>query len=157
MTGFKGAMTQFYICNDNPYNVQRCIASRDGSAVITIAAVPALGGVVKMFTGIVESVQHDPKRGLSREWLITIALTTFVFHTGTLSISIPRTPTWSSYALRSVGKNHPDSLRRTTPAAASKRKPRSTRRVGLAVIAEVPRQFVGFNRLSNQAEPATQQ
>ena len=73
MTEFKGTMTQFYICNDNPYNVERCIASRDGSAVITIAGVPALGGMVTMFTGIVQSVHHDPKRGLSRGWLMTIS------------------------------------------------------------------------------------
>jgi hypothetical protein len=65
-------MSQFYICNDNPHNVRRCIASRDDCAVIAIAGVPAIGGMVKMFTGIVQSLQHDPKRGLSRGWLINI-------------------------------------------------------------------------------------
>jgi hypothetical protein len=63
---------QFYICLDNLHNVARCVESRDNEAVITIAGVPVGGGVVKMFTGIIQSVEHDPKRGYSRKWLITM-------------------------------------------------------------------------------------
>jgi hypothetical protein len=63
---------QFCICLDNLHNVARCVESRDNEAVVAITGVPIGGGVVKMFTGIVQSVEHDPKRGPSREWLVTM-------------------------------------------------------------------------------------
>jgi hypothetical protein len=63
---------QFYICLDNLHNVARCVESQKSGAAIMIPGVPAGGGVVKMFTGVVQSLEHDPKRGYSREWLITM-------------------------------------------------------------------------------------
>jgi hypothetical protein len=65
-------MTQFFICLDNPHNVARCIRSREERLPIAIAGVPIDGGVVRMFSGIVDSVDHDPKRGPNREWLVTM-------------------------------------------------------------------------------------
>jgi hypothetical protein len=65
-------VVQFYICMDNQYVVARCVRSRDEWEVVTIAGVPFGGGVVRMFTGIVEMVDHDPRRGYSRQWLITM-------------------------------------------------------------------------------------
>jgi hypothetical protein len=61
---------QFFICMDNQHVAARCIRSRDAREVVTIAGVPFGGGVVRLFTGIVDSVDHDPKRGYSRQWLI---------------------------------------------------------------------------------------
>jgi hypothetical protein len=65
-------VAQFFICMDNPHNVARCVRSRDERELITIGGVPFGGGVVRMFTGIVGSIEHDPKRGYSREWLVEI-------------------------------------------------------------------------------------
>jgi hypothetical protein len=65
-------VVQFYICMDNQYVVARCVQSRDEREVVTIAGVPLGGGVVRMFTGIVDAVDHDPTRGYSRQWLITM-------------------------------------------------------------------------------------
>jgi hypothetical protein len=65
-------VSRFYICLDNLHNVARCVGSKNDGTVITIAGVPAGGGVVAMFTGVVELVEHDPKRGPNREWFITM-------------------------------------------------------------------------------------
>jgi hypothetical protein len=65
-------VNQFFICLDNLHNVARCVRSQSGREVITIAGVPAGGGVVRMFTGIVQSIDHDPGRGSNRKWLITL-------------------------------------------------------------------------------------
>jgi hypothetical protein len=65
-------VSRFYICLDSPHNVARCVGSQKDGAAITIAGVPAGGGVVAMFTGVVQLVEHDPKRGPNREWLITM-------------------------------------------------------------------------------------
>jgi hypothetical protein len=47
---------------DNQYVVARCVRSRDEPEVVTIAGVPLRGGVVRMFTGIVDAVDHDRTR-----------------------------------------------------------------------------------------------
>jgi hypothetical protein len=65
-------MSQFFICLDNPHNVARCIESQKEETVITMAGAPADGGVVKIYTGIVQSVDHDSTRGWSRHWLVTL-------------------------------------------------------------------------------------
>jgi hypothetical protein len=65
-------MTQFFICFDNPHNVALCVGSRDAGRAIAVAGVPVDGGVVQMFAGIVDSIDHDPKRGSNREWLVTM-------------------------------------------------------------------------------------
>jgi hypothetical protein len=57
---------------DNQLVVARCVRSRDEREVVTIAGVPFDGGVVRLFTGIVDAVHHDPTRGYSRQWLITM-------------------------------------------------------------------------------------
>jgi hypothetical protein len=63
---------QFFICLDNQHNVARCVRSRDEREVVTVAGVPFGGGVVRLFAGIVDTVDHDPTRGYSRQWLITM-------------------------------------------------------------------------------------
>jgi hypothetical protein len=65
-------VVQFYICMDNRYVVERCVRCRDQREVVTVAGVPLDGGIVRLFTGIVDTVNHDPKRGYSRQWLITM-------------------------------------------------------------------------------------
>jgi hypothetical protein len=65
-------VSRFYICLDNLHNVGRCVESQNDGTVITIPGVPARGGVVAMFTGVVQVVEHDPKRGPNREWLVTM-------------------------------------------------------------------------------------
>lgn len=57
---------------DNPHSAARCVRSRDEREVVTIAGVPFEEGVVRLFTGIVVTVDRDPTRGYSREWLITM-------------------------------------------------------------------------------------
>ena len=59
-------MRQFFICLDNPHNVARCIASQKQETVITMAGAPADGGVVKIYTGIVQSIDHD-----FRAWVVS--------------------------------------------------------------------------------------
>jgi hypothetical protein len=65
-------LRRFYICLDNLDNVERCKGSRDNGTAITLAGVPANGGVVHMYSGIVHSIEHDPARGRNRQWLITM-------------------------------------------------------------------------------------
>jgi hypothetical protein len=65
-------MTQFFICFDNLHNVALCVRSRDEGRAIAVAGVPINGGVVRMFEGIVDSIDHDPQRGPNREWLVTM-------------------------------------------------------------------------------------
>ncbi len=65
-------MAQFFICMDNQHVVAHCLRSRNEREAVTIAGVPFGGGVVRMFTGIVDSVDHDSNRGYSRQWLITM-------------------------------------------------------------------------------------
>jgi hypothetical protein len=69
------AVSQFYICHDNPHNVARCVESQKENSTITIAGIPADGGVVKLFTGIVQSLDHDPARVPNRRWLVTMKAT----------------------------------------------------------------------------------
>ena len=67
-----GGMAQFFICFDSPDNVELCVRSRDERRPIAIAGIPVEGGVVRMFSGIVDAVEHDPIRGPNREWLVTM-------------------------------------------------------------------------------------
>jgi hypothetical protein len=52
--------------------VARYMESQKAETVITMAVAPADGGIVKIYTGIVQSVDHDPARGWSRQWLVTL-------------------------------------------------------------------------------------
>jgi hypothetical protein len=62
------ALSRFFISNER---VLDCYSSRDLLWAITLSGAVE-GGSVKSFTGIVELIEHAPKRVAGREWLITI-------------------------------------------------------------------------------------
>jgi hypothetical protein len=65
-------MSQFYMNQDDKDGRQRCQESLKLQRSITISGVPAMGGVAKFYTGIVQGIESDPKRGPGRELRITI-------------------------------------------------------------------------------------
>jgi len=65
-------MNQFYVPDDQK-TVERCHESRDQRKSITIAGVDAADGNVKLYTGVVQSVEdHGPASPLGRRWRVTI-------------------------------------------------------------------------------------
>jgi hypothetical protein len=67
-----GKMTQFYISNDSEADVQRCNESRDTRLPITITGLTR-DGFVKEFRGVVQSVEHYPKRDAGTRFRVTIS------------------------------------------------------------------------------------
>ena len=67
----EATMSQFYVINDNDFDVRRCNGSRDDQILITITGV-SLDGHIKAFAGIVQSVEHDLDRDQGRRWRVTI-------------------------------------------------------------------------------------
>ena len=66
-------MGAFYISDDNGSDISRCNASHATQAPIVIMGI-TLGGHLKAFTGIVRSVEHDPKRSPINRWRVTIGV-----------------------------------------------------------------------------------
>ena len=64
-------MSQFYIINDNDFDVRRCNESRDHQMPISIRGLTP-DGHIKAFAGIVHAVEHDVERDHGRQWRITI-------------------------------------------------------------------------------------
>jgi hypothetical protein len=65
-------MSQFYISNDSEADVQRCNESRDTRLPITITGLTR-DGFVKEFRGVVQSVEHYPKRDAGTRFRVTIS------------------------------------------------------------------------------------
>jgi hypothetical protein len=65
-------MSQFYISNDSRADVQRCNESRDTRLPITITG-RTRDGFVKEFRGVVQSVEHYPKRDAGSRFRVTIS------------------------------------------------------------------------------------
>jgi hypothetical protein len=63
--------SQFYISNDSEVDVQRCKESRDTGRPITIIGLTR-DGLLKAFNGVVQSVEHDPKRNPGTRFRVTI-------------------------------------------------------------------------------------
>jgi len=64
-------MTQFYICNDSEHDVRRCRESRDTRRPITITGLTR-DALVKAFSGVVQSVEHDLSRNPGTRLRVTI-------------------------------------------------------------------------------------
>jgi hypothetical protein len=64
-------MSQFYISNDNDYDVWRCKQSQRDRIPITITGV-TVEKHIKQFMGIVESVENDAKLAPGKRWRVTI-------------------------------------------------------------------------------------
>jgi hypothetical protein len=62
-------MTFFYIGGDNENDIRRCHESRDHPITITGLAVD---GRIREFTGIVQTIDHDPERRPGKKWRVII-------------------------------------------------------------------------------------
>jgi hypothetical protein len=64
-------MNQFYLRYDSEAEARRCHESRDARVPITIMGQTA-DGTIKVFAGVVQSVEYDPARGSGRGFRVTM-------------------------------------------------------------------------------------
>ena len=64
-------MSQFYVPDEEA--AKRCHQSRTERASITVSGVDSIDGNVKLYTGVVQSVEdHGEESARSRRWRVTI-------------------------------------------------------------------------------------
>jgi hypothetical protein len=62
-------MTFFYISDGNENDIRCCHESRDRPITITGLAVD---GKMREFTGVVQTIDHDPERPPGKKWRVII-------------------------------------------------------------------------------------
>jgi hypothetical protein len=64
-------MIRFYVRNDDRNDARKCEDSRDSRLSITITGL-TFDGLIKGFTGVVQSVEHDFWRPRGMRWRVTM-------------------------------------------------------------------------------------
>jgi hypothetical protein len=70
-SGLCAMKTEFYISNDNANDGRRCKESRHNRKTVAISGRTA-EGQIKMFIGIVHSIEYDSEREQGKQWRVTL-------------------------------------------------------------------------------------
>jgi hypothetical protein len=68
-TDERPGLSVFYLRDDNEADLERCRDSLDGRAPVTITGL-GLDGRIATFTGFVQSIEYNEKRGAGTRWLV---------------------------------------------------------------------------------------